>query len=486
MVFGVAVLGSVLPLFSSYYIPIQDLPQHVAAVRVLFDYSSPELGFEQYFERSLASTQYLSVYLASGFLGTVFGAALGVKLVIAAALVGLPYALRAVLRELEKPESYALLSVPLAYNAHLILGFINFLAALPLLFWGVFLALRLRRAWTVPGAIGLGAVALACFYTHLVPYAVLILSSAAVLLRREPKASLRSLATLVPSLLALLVWFFTNPVGRKISALAEETDGSGPSFLSSTEALRELPEWFTDVFHTRADEQALIAWILVMLALFTVGSAASHPSPPPLESVRRRIAWIVPLAFSGYWLMPASYDFIWPIHARFVWIAVLFAILAAPRVSPTGRVWIALFALTLSAWSSSIAWRAFRDAGDLEYRGLSSVIARVPQGSRVAGLIYDRSSSIVRFAPYLHAVAWIQAERGGAVQFSFAEFPHSPFRFRPDNRPPPVAPRWEWTPQRVDVQRDLAWFDYILTRGGRPLAGFRRIAGEGLWTLWGR
>ena len=37
--------------------------------------------------------------------------------------------------------------------------------------------------------------------------------------------------------------------------------------------------------------------------------------------------------------------------------------------------------------------------------------------------------------------ALYQAKKGGAVMFTFADFPQSPFRFREDNRPPRVPPR---------------------------------------------
>jgi hypothetical protein len=60
----------------------------------------------------------------------------------------------------------------------------------------------------------------------------------------------------------------------------------------------------------------------------------------------------------------------------------------------------------------------------------------------------------------------LQAERGGAVMFTFTDFPQSPIRFRAGRRPDAVRPRWEWTPERVDPRRDLDWYDYVLVRGG--------------------
>jgi hypothetical protein len=72
--------------------------------------------------------------------------------------------------------------------------------------------------------------------------------------------------------------------------------------------------------------------------------------------------------------------------------------------------------------------------------------------------------------------------------FTFADFPQSPFRFRDANRPPPVPPRWEWMPERVNP-RELAWYDYVLVRGQRtqlagPRSHFSRVYAGDAWSVW--
>jgi hypothetical protein len=89
----------------------------------------------------------------------------------------------------------------------------------------------------------------------------------------------------------------------------------------------------------------------------------------------------------------------------------------------------------------------------------------------VVGLIFDRHSRNAAFSPFIHFVAYYQARKGGAVMFSFADFPQSPFRFRDDNRPPRVPPRWEWLPERVRPRSDLDFYDYALVRGGPGAIG---------------
>jgi hypothetical protein len=107
----------------------------------------------------------------------------------------------------------------------------------------------------------------------------------------------------------------------------------------------------------------------------------------------------------------------------------------------------------------------------------------------VAALVFDRGSRQVKFAPFIHSAAWVQAENGGAVMFTFADFPQSPFVFREDRRPPRVGPRWEWMPERVDPGRDLTWYDYVLVRGGpgriaQASQPFERVWQSQHWSVW--
>ncbi|HET9955698.1 MAG TPA: hypothetical protein VFQ61_14385, partial [Polyangiaceae bacterium] len=191
------------------------------------------------------------------------------------------------------------------------------------------------------------------------------------------------------------------------------------------------------------------------------------------------------VAWFAYFSLPAAYAFIWPIHARFPLLAMLLGVAVLPSISRRLR-W--LVGATLTAVTLLTSWnlaRLLREIERTEYAGFGSAIEAIPEGSHVVGLIYGARSAYVRFAPYLHAVAWYQAERGGIVMFTFAEFPSSPFRFREHHRPPPVPERWEWLPQWVDTQRDLDFYDWAVVRGGPAvLPGFALHQRRGDWSVW--
>jgi len=250
-------------------------------------------------------------------------------------------------------------------------------------------------------------------------------------------------------------------------------------------SLRDGWVWLIDILKGSTDEIVLVGTLV--LAMTATGlhwierrgdrgmsaraelesPRALRPSQPSQPSVSYlRLIGLAPLCVLLYLLLPRSYDWIWPINARFPILAVLFAILVLPALRGLGGRFVVVALALLSAFTFVQTGRAFLAVEREEMGRLDEAIATIPKGSKVAGLIFDRESAYVRFAPFLHSVAWVQAERGGVALFTFADFPQSPLRFREADRPPRVRRGWEWGPTFVRPDRDLAWCDYVLVRGG--------------------
>jgi hypothetical protein len=497
---------SVWPIFSVEHPPLQDLPQHLAAVRVLRDH--PDLALGQYFDIELSRTQYLTYYGLVWLLSYVFGIGLANKLVLAAALVALPWSLVSLLRALGRDPRLAVFAFGLTYNAHLVLGFFNFVAALPLMFWGIAWAEQLRRRYSRASEIGLAVLLVVCFYTHVVPFAFCALGMALVMIGDGFVLTLRRGFVFVPAAVCALVWLGSTPAGGATLAATGGTDADKkPTFATVSAALKDLPSWLTDVLHGPRDEELLVAWGALFFVVLALGMrrAGLPGAPPPRTStgsisispdgelsVRAyRVALLSPLAAVAYFIAPTSYDWIWPISARFPLIALLFAIVLLP--SPRG-----FFGSATLAAAGFVAFLGFTDVSRAfanfereEVGPIERALAVIPEGERVAGLIFERGSREVKFSPFIHYAALYQAHKGGAVMFTFADFPQSPFRFKDDNRPPRVPPRWEWTPERIDPSRDLAWYRYVLVRGNpgriaRDSEHFENVFRGSRWTVWRR
>jgi hypothetical protein len=502
-------VAAVLPLLRVARPPLQDMPQHLAAISVLRHY--PELSLGDYFTIEPLRTQYLAYYGAAYLGSFLFGVELANKLLLCAAIVALPWSLAAFSKALGRDPAPAVFAFGLTYNAHLVLGFFNFIAALPLMFVGFRLALRMRRSADPRAERRAGAwlalLLLLCFYTHVVPFAFLALGSALILtgaaassdsptnLRAAARATARRAWVFVPAGAAFVGWLLLTPAGG--STLAAAGSG-GAQFATVNQALRDLPMWLTDVLAAERDEQLGVAWFVLLISALVVGllpvtaaGDAFKTAPRESDPLAGRLGFLCPLAVAGYFLAPTGYDWIWPISARFPLLALLFACLLIPRLSGAlGKAVVVAAALVALSdfWEVGRAFASFEadEVGDFD-----AALDAIPPGQRVAGLIFDRGSRVVKFSPFLQYVAYYQARKGGAVMFTFADFPQSPFRFRPERRPPPVSPRWEWMPERVDPARDLGWYDFVLVRGGpgriaREPGPFERVFAGSRWQVYAR
>jgi hypothetical protein len=485
----------VWPLGAARYAPIEDLPQHLAAIRVLHSYGDASFALQPYFELALRQTQYLAYYLLADGLAYLIDLELANRLLVVASVAAIPYALAYLLGALGRDRVLALFALPLTYNAHLILGFINFLMAMPAMLIGLGLCAEQCRAATRGRGIALGLVATFCFFCHVVPFAFLLLGAVLLCVQRSLRQTAVLLAPLAPALLIGAAWMAQSPAGQATLSAAKGGDAAASAqYRPADLALRDLPNWLTDVFQGPEGMKLLEYFALLLAATLLVGVGRSIY----LLAARKgdvalgagsfvRLAPLAPLAAAGYFVLPSGYTWIWPIAERFPLLALLLLVPVLPRPPRIALIAVVVALLGLAALQQQQARRAFVAFEQEEVGAFDQALAAIPQGQRVLGLIFARGSKHVKFSPFIHFVAYYQARKGGAVMFTFADFPQSPFRFREDNRPERVPPRWEWMPQRVRAA-DIRWYDYVLVRGGGdPCRGACELRfRQGFWSVWKR
>lgn len=538
-----ATLFALSPFFQTLRPPMQDLPQHLAAGRVLLEGNNPSLAFESYFTTEWLRSQYLGIYALMGVFfhplrwfvdqPLLWSNRLAL-VVLGATWVGGSEWLG---QRLLKRVGIGGFALALFFNVHLILGFLNFLLGIAFLFLGLALFSSLRSPSPRPNIKDwrlwlLAFVCLACFYFHIVPFALLvslIIGSAGAdaalgtwRSRRAPtqagtRAAWSTYAALGPALLATLSWL-TTPAGVSTREAASGGGSRGKAQFLSLEANHDaLPSWMLDSFRSEGDTEwltvvllglgvfALVEWGLRLTGARLTSDDTARPANADTPTCDTTLLWltrlVAPACFVAYYVLPAGYDWIWPINARFPVIGLMFLPYWLPPASikSASGVWrhvaraasVGLSVLLLSAAvaQTSIARAAF--AGfEQEMDGLDELLQELPEGKRVASLVFERGSRHIGFAPFLHVGAYTQAERGGVTFFSFNDFPQSPVRFREDNRPPRVEPRWEWKPERVRPDRDLAWFEYLIVRGGpaqlKNADTFTQVAAKGRFRLFKR
>ncbi|MDB4932395.1 MAG: hypothetical protein JWM10_4879, partial [Myxococcaceae bacterium] len=306
--FAVVTAGLATPLYAAAHAPLQDLPQHIAAVsvlrRLLFGSS-----LDAIFEVTLSRTQYLLVYAIGVPLSAVLGAEGAMRLLAAASLVAIPYALRFALRRTGGDERLAALSWPLLWNPQFFLGFLNLLMGVPLALVAIGLFADPARRVEPRRQVALGALALATFYSHLIPFGVLGLGVLTTLsvpplgprtLGVAARALFRQVAFLVPALAAAVLWLVRSPANDAslmAGGVGRVAQAEWPAVASLA---RDLSGTLLDVPGDR-DERLLLAWGLGLLAAMAL-AAGRHPG----GEVAPRVRWAAPVGaalFAGVYLL---------------------------------------------------------------------------------------------------------------------------------------------------------------------------------------
>jgi len=486
---GACAVATVVPLWTADHLPFTDLPQHAAAIATLRHWWDPEWKAQQYFTLAFGQTQYLLYYLIGAGLAFPFGTAERANLVLLSLIaVAFPFSLRALLKALRGDGRLALFGCTLFWSQSLLIGFFNYVAAMPLTIWSLALVLRQTEAPARRTLLTLAAAAIALFYLHLSAFLFFAPAAALVSVGFPRLAPLREwprrLVWAAPVAGLAIFWLLNSPVVHPQSVGWRQP--MAVAFEEPATALRNITDALLDIWRGPQDEWCLIALL---------GAAALLAWPQrrdPEEQPWRRGLVAVWLAIAGvlYLAFPISIGWMWQLNERY---ALLFALLAPALLRPTrglrGAAPLVLVAATglFAAANATANIRAF----DREVGPFDSVIAGAQPGRRLIGMIFDQNSRYAKFSAFLHFASYYRARMGGVASFSFAELPQSPLRYREENAPPRHPPGWEWHANAFRNDSDGPYYDYVLVHGfvdpfARPQPGPRWTlkTREGSWALY--
>ena len=474
------------PLWLHRWLPIQDLPQHLATLRIVHDVHTggPEGAV---YAVDMLKTQYVLFYLAGDLLSYVCSVRSAALLFLTAYMVGTVGAMYALLKELGKDPRLSLLAVPLLTNTQLLIGLLQFLIGLPLTLYGWSLALLYLRTERRRYGIALAVVAVLTFYSHIVAFGILVIGLAIIAPYSSIRRLLRFSLTLLPAGLFMLRWAFFTESGafvRSTVVSGAENKDLWPFHLS----FHSIYGIAFDTYRDSADEKifaeaSLVAIALTLLTRRRVRSAISTA----------RWALVPLVCFFLYFRSEGTNGFLGHIRDRFALFG-MFALIPLFRM-PKGIVGaLGTVAMTLISLETAetFDWHCSRfereEVGDFD-----QALDHIAPGKRVAGLILSSDSKYFSENPFLHYAAYYLVEKGGSVNFSFAGYPHWVYSYRPHMDPlgasPPVF-LWEWRPDHIAPREELApSYDFVLTRGpGLELPDdLYWKAWEGTrWSVWER
>ena len=356
-----------------------DLPQHAGQVSIGLNWDDLALQYQDVYRRGPLSPMVIG--MATAFLlAQVVSIELAFKVVIALAVLGIPFAMRLLLRELDGDPWWVFLSFPAGFGFAFSFGFVNFCLAVPLVLVLLLLTIRYSARPSLGGGIGLFAMVLLVFATHAIAFGFGGLVAGLIVLARAPSlsAGMRRAAPLLLSLPIAVYWLATTGQDEalarlppilgygwfRLPMLAAHVAGEGPSA------------------HTRLLVLAILA------APFVAGAKLST----------QRWRWIPLLASIALFLAAPHQvfgtSFVYQRFAVFLIPGFLIALdwqaggqtggSRSPRVPVFGCV----IALALLASLGVRTWTF-----NVQARGLSAIVDQIPSGARLLYMPVDCTSS---------------------------------------------------------------------------------------------
>ena len=492
---AVMALVWVAPLWTIPFPPMLDYPQQLAVASIVRWIGDPAWGFGEAYELALGRPQGLFEMVTAG-LAWVMPIEVAGKLVLSLSLAGVLPATVALCRRTGRPDWYALLALAVTYNHTFYWGFMDSLVAYPLFLGAVAMADRL-----LDGSFGLRswlllAGATALFYTvHLQMLFLLAGAVGWLALVRQPtvRRLAPQLSALVPGVVlgaGVLGWAHLH--GEEIMTGFQQRLRAEPTVLMSTGD--KVGRMSGLLFGEYTDgSQALLFTVLLSVLLILAVRLRYRPEGEMGDILlRTRFATLAGWVALLYFLLP-EYTSGYLVAGRLVPVVVMLAACALP-LPGRNRRWVAL-ALTalLLGYQLRLVADGFRIFA-VESAGLDRLLEQAEPGQALAGLLYERRSSVWGTPEVMaHFPAYYQVYKGGRVLLSFVQFFNAPVRYRPGANweDEVLARRVNWfDPYGFDA-REAARFRYLLIRGGRehlrdvlgPGGADVRVSSAGRWHL---
>jgi hypothetical protein len=446
------------PMFVTPFLPLADLPDHVAQGALLPDIVLQQGLAAHHYKIQWAPVPYWTTHVIIAVLSPIVGALLAAKLMVGIAVLALPLAVMRILVSLGRDARLGLWAFALSWDHNLYLGWTAFSLGMSLALWGI---AWLLEAQTPRQAIRLAVLTCVLGVTHAQAVAYFGVAVVTLLLVRRPFKNAVLVHVIASSgfLVSIAPWLsrpFSNQGKLTLPALSFEQ--------------HTLREKLAGLFKYTVDNQPdpTISGLVFLTLLLGPLILTSLPRRPDNESAAAAappataaLLLFVPLFL--YLVMPWQVNapvFHWYTYPRYATMA-LAALLFLPRTRFAGRnaLWLLPGVAVALLLNVGIA-RQFADYAQ-RARPFLEVIAHVKPGSSYLPLQLDDSDPAMHFPPFNQIHAYVAAVKKGYDPHLF-DNAALPLLYRPEHRLPQPAYN---QPYAFSLKDHGRFYDYVLVQG---------------------
>ena len=442
----------------SDYLPMVDLPEHAAQLSIWQQWNDPAFGHQATYEfHPFVPLQ--TAYLLVVILGFVLPLQIALKVAVLGLVLGVPLSTGYMLKKLGLDPWLVFFAFPIAFSYSFYWGFINFLAAIPLVILLTVFVDTYSQSPTRTRALALGLFFLVLFLTHPLAfgYAGFVLGPLILIRAPDVPSAIRRALPLLLALSVAVVWVVLSASGQDIDL--------APKIWKLSAG--RLIDFFNQIVGT-GNLTGLI-WGLVVLTVPFVLGYRFH------SSWKRRIP--LTLAVVVFFTFPWDLWSVLFVYRRFA-VFTLPLLLFALQDSPDGRAPARI--QKMAPVTLAVIWLSVLNvnfyAFGKEASQFDPLIQRIPPHKKVLNLALDYESPFVPGPVYAGFAKWYQVERGGTMDPSFAGVFHNRFQYRSEVNPD-LPTLFQSIRGETDWSAQAAAYEYFIVRAESPNASeaLRRI-----------
>lgn len=448
---------------------MQDIWQHLALADVLHNYDIPGSIYPEYFILPTTPKPNLAYYYLIHYIGFITPSLeFANKVVLSGYVLLFPTAFLYLLRSFGRSRWLGFFAFPFIYSSMFAYGFVSFIMALPLMFFGIgayrrFVASPDEAIDVRAGVIASFAI-LATFFTHAHVFLLLGLLGGIIFLLHTSGwwGTLRRLAPFVPGLTVFVPWFVVYFLEQTSSAsgmhFGSVGELFGSTFYKPSVILSSFFFYVGDYFRVQWDDVVFLLTILIAIVLLML---RRHPEIPPTQTRKLKyydLEILTVILLITVVLFPQHIESQSIVSMRHLLPAVLFFFgwLGFDDAPKRVAVPAIITLIVLHLVGQAFLVRSFHDFED-ELDGYTELFDQCEGGKRLLKVTYNQESSVTNHGALWHMHFFYTILKGGISDLQFAEYPHNPIQYRPGMVPPRTG---------VEFTRNRAWrfYDYVLLR----------------------
>lgn len=482
------------PIWEVYYLPLGDLPDHAAQMKVILNYSHYK---DDYYINWF--TPYLVGYVIALCFALIFPVPVALKLALSIALICVPLASLYLLRNLQGNRYWVWICFPIAHGFSFYWGFYSYIVATPIAITLIAYTVSYAKESAGNGSFARAALFSALlFLSHAMAWVMTMALVACILwIGRSCKEAGRKFFPFV-LIIPLVVYWAANvgpEVNNPVAPVGHYSEHYWNRFLREATYIYEQWQFrtengehtkrFKELFSYAIGKQAAPDYVLIsmLLAIWPLFSGAK---------IRMNPKWWLPglsviaaVMVIPYWIFDTSY-----VNLRFA-VFLFPALFFLYRYQPSGAPGsilgefplkkfiahgVAFFVVVLLLLGVNRMFDSFKD-NDVAF---AKVLAEMESDRKVLTLVFDHDSPFQFSPPYLHFGSWYQSVKGGVELMSFSHdsgAQNVPVRYRHQTWPIPSG----WNPGEFQWgKHEGARYDYFLVRSksDRAASLFREDAGK--------